>query len=87
MSEQREIRGKRMTGPQHYEAAEAQLYMSERCGSGVVGGWRLGIAQIHATLALAAATAMAGREMSPVDFDAWDAACGEPEPTVPDEED
>jgi hypothetical protein len=50
-----------MTGPDHYAEAERLLALAERHGSGATYGpeWTLTLAaaQVHATLALAAATA------------------------------
>ena len=50
-----------MTGPDHYAEAERLLALAERQGSGATYGpeWTLTLAaaQVHATLALAAATA------------------------------
>ena len=50
-----------MTGPEHYAEAERLLALAERHGSGATYGpeWTLTLAaaQVHATLALAAATA------------------------------
>lgn len=78
-----------MTGPEHYLEAERLL-------TGAVGAVRdvprddfavtVQLAQVHATLALAAATAMAAcpteRDqqigMSDPDFAAWDKVCGVP---------
>lgn len=44
-----------MTGPQHYAEAEQLL---ESCGDfpGEVADWKVAMAQVHATLAVAAAT-------------------------------
>lgn len=81
-----------MTGPEHYQEAERLVAIAR--GDGLSRGEAprqaevtllLTEAQVHATLALAAATAMAalncdGRPfgMSKVDFDAWDRVAGEP---------
>ena len=50
-----------MTGPEHYAEAERLLALAERHSSGATYGpeWTLPLAaaQVHATLALAAATA------------------------------
>ncbi|MER8219736.1 hypothetical protein ABTZ58_03880 [Streptomyces sp. NPDC094143] len=73
-----------MTGPEHYREAE-RLIRSLKTDSGAVyiepGNEQVSaIAQVHATLALAAATAMSGTKngMAPVDFKAWDAVAGVP---------
>jgi hypothetical protein len=63
-----------MTGPEHYREAEACLGIAE--GIQLVGGGAascyLARAQVHATLALAAATAIIGNgEMAVPDSDAW----------------
>ncbi|MFC8945953.1 hypothetical protein [Streptomyces rochei] len=73
-----------MTGPEHYREAERLLQglMTERGDVYVEEGNEqvIGIAQAHATLALAAATAMSGTAngMARVDFNAWDKAAGVP---------
>jgi hypothetical protein len=73
------------TGPEHYSRAEQRLLMAweeDRAPEDVA---HLVLeAQVHATLALAAATAMQapvdGSEpgMAPHEFCAWNAACGTP---------
>lgn len=72
------------TGPEHYLEAERLLEQANviqhdngpDCGSEEV----IAEAQVHATLALAAATAMASPAtrsgMHNVDYDAWDKVCG-----------
>lgn len=75
-----------MTGPEHYQEAERLLRQARAIEDAPLAVTQvLGEAQVHATLALAAATAMAalncdGRPfgMSKVDFDAWDRVAGEP---------
>lgn len=52
-----------MTGPEHYRAAEEYLYrLAERVAEGdcetAVAQYNLAKAQVHATLAVAAATAL-----------------------------
>jgi hypothetical protein len=70
-----------MTGAEHYAAAEAILDEPEASPE------RVAAAQVHATLALAAATAMASRlvetengdeiaGMDPTDQEHWDHAAG-----------
>lgn len=76
-----------MTGPEHYQKAETFLLVVREANTNTPGGAALAdqflrAAQVHATLALAAATAMAAvpsdeSGMDHSDFDAWDAACGE----------
>ena len=67
------------SGPEHYRVAERTL---DEVVSGVYPEddqvtWALAKAQVHATLALAAATAMAADgDMAGPDFIAWDNAAG-----------
>ncbi|WP_282698054.1 hypothetical protein [Streptomyces sp. CC208A] len=75
-----------MTGPEHYREAERHLSaasFTDRPGGRPAhpdASHHIAMAQAHATLALAAATAMSGREegMHQVDFEAWDKAAGVP---------
>jgi hypothetical protein len=60
-----------MTGPDHYRLAEELL--SDR---GVLHDVIVGVAQAHAMLALAAATAMAGDFGSRAEAEAWRQAAG-----------
>jgi len=60
-----------MTGPDHYRLAEELL-----ADRGVLDDVLVGVAQAHATLALAAATAMAGDFGSRAETDAWRQAAG-----------
>jgi hypothetical protein len=60
-----------MTGPDHYRLAEELL--TDR---GVLDGVLVGTAQVHATLALAAATAMASDFGNRAEADAWRQAAG-----------
>ena len=63
-----------MTGPQHYRQAEADLGSAERSGDygSEQEAFYLRRAQVHATLALAAATAVSSNSEMPVpDSDAW----------------
>lgn len=68
-----------MTGPEHYREAETLLERVEERGFGpepdhIQAAW-LSAAQVHATLALAAATAIGSTGTMPiVDADAWEAA-------------
>jgi hypothetical protein len=57
------------TGPDHYRRAEELL-----ARDGSLTGEALAAAQVHATLALAAATALAGGGR--IEADAWRAAAG-----------
>ncbi|GGQ48564.1 hypothetical protein [Streptomyces asoensis] len=71
-----------MTGPEHYTRAE-QLLREVRDGhqEGTDVAAIIAAAQVHATLASAAATAMGCTEnggMARVDFNAWDAVAGVP---------
>lgn len=74
-----------MTGAEHYAAAEALL--DEVAANPDDASQRLAVAQVHATLALAAATAMASRlvetedgdeiaAMDPTDQQHWDNVAG-----------
>ena len=75
-----------MTGPEHYQAAERLLAgtpkTAEEYAKGIEGDnpWPpsaidLAAASVHATLALAAATALASAGNMPIpDRDAWEAA-------------
>jgi hypothetical protein len=74
-----------MTGAEHYTAAEALL--EDVAANPEDAGQRVAVAQVHATLALAAATAMASRlvetedgaeiaAMDPTDQEHWDSAAG-----------
>lgn len=67
-----------MTGPEHYRQAERFLAMAGDKIRGEVGEAEvLAEAQVHATLALAAATAMGhGAEMPVFDADAWQDTAG-----------
>jgi hypothetical protein len=47
-----------MTGPEHYEAAEQYADFAEDAVERERAVYYLGLAQVHATLALAAATAL-----------------------------
>src|SRR5688572_4163851 len=71
-----------MTGPGHYLAAErlietASRELAERPPDRERVVDALAAAQVHATLALAAATAMADPT---ADFEAWDRVCGVQDP-------
>ncbi len=65
-----------MTGPEHYTEAERLIRASSHPYADVAAA--LAEAQVHATLALAAATAMAayGETMPPADGQAWDSVAG-----------
>ena len=64
-----------MTGPSHYR--EAERLLSEAAAAGPATGQttvdliKLTAAQVHATLAAAAATAMGAGGMGAHDWDAW----------------
>jgi hypothetical protein len=64
-----------MTGPEHYHEAQ-QLLADPNYGEpkGIGRSETIAAAQVHATLALAAATALAGD--SPQDAQAWRRAAG-----------
>ena len=57
------------TGPDHYKLAEELL-----ASQGPLTGELIGAAQVHATLALAAATALAS--LGRMETDAWHAVAG-----------
>ena len=67
-----------MTGPEHYRHAESWLFKAEHPdarGGEETSESCAAIAQVHATLALAAATALAvAHEMPIADHDGWHAA-------------
>lgn len=69
-----------MTGVEHYLAAE-RILQDVESGTTVedVSAW-LAAAQVHATLAQAAASAMGAADMDSADFDAWDRVCGVKDP-------
>jgi hypothetical protein len=61
-----------MNGPGHYEAAETLLELAVETHDGRPGNTCLARAQVHATLALAAAVAMSQCGTLPLrDADAW----------------
>jgi hypothetical protein len=60
-----------MTGPDHYPLAEELL-----ADRGVLDNVLVGVAQAHATLALAAATALASDFGNRAEADAWRQAAG-----------
>jgi hypothetical protein len=62
-----------MTGPEHYIAAEELLEDAGHARDEDDAARVLGIAQVHATLALAAATAVGKRD---IDNRAWVGAAG-----------
>jgi len=68
-----------MTGPEHYRKAEQLLADAERysrAGAGV--GEMVEVAQVHATLALSAATAVTRERVLPLaDYKAWATVAGE----------
>jgi hypothetical protein len=69
-----------MTGPEHFREAEAELMPDGGCEyacphTGCVHEIaHLARAQVHATLALAAATALGSQHMGAYDSDAWQQA-------------
>jgi len=74
-----------VTGPEHYEEAQRELMPDGGCEYGCPHAGcahemaHIARAQVHATLALAAATALdpASREFKNPDFDAWRKTVGE----------
>jgi len=70
-----------VTGPEHYKVAENTLYMASVTSDDGQRRDFLVQAQVHATLALAAATAQGlHQEMSTWDADAWEDTAGTPVP-------
>lgn len=70
-----------MTGPDHYQQAETAISQAnheiQRHQDHDAASSYLALAQVHATLALAAATALPSvRMLSAADFKAWAAAAG-----------
>lgn len=76
-----------MTGPEHYQEAEYLLAMSVEQRAAILAkdptagdpaepDRIVALAQVHATLALAAATALSGGPMAHADDVAWTAAAG-----------
>jgi hypothetical protein len=70
-----------MTGPEHYLEAERLITegVYDEDGEEELFERDIALAQVHATLALAAATAMGSASsagMLAVDFEAWDRVCG-----------
>jgi hypothetical protein len=63
-----------VTGPEHYRRAEELAERADEFVSSRVGVPWAAAAQVHATLALAAATALGAA--SPVDTQAWRDAAG-----------
>jgi len=59
-----------MTGPEHYQEAERLI-------GGFYDAKDVQLAMVHATLALAAATAVSGNDMHDPDFRAWAAVASE----------
>lgn len=73
-----------MTGPEHYKEAEKLLgTLADVARGGPAEASVLAEAQVHATLAHAAATAMQG-DMGVKDWDAWRATASENRPEVSD---
>lgn len=73
-----------MTGPEHYRTAEGMLIQAREAEAGTdVERYYLAAAQVHAALALAAATALAIREDVPLsDYEAWIDAASAYKPPV-----
>lgn len=62
------------TGPEHYTSAENWLFKAQHHdarGDGETPESCAALAQVHATLALAAATAMGLDDMPTADWDQW----------------
>lgn len=77
-----------MTGPENYLEAERLITdgVYDEQGEEELFKRDIALAQVHATLALAAATAMRGmvdgHGMDEADFDAWDRVCGVKDPCL-----
>jgi hypothetical protein len=73
-----------MTGPEHYQVAEQFVRSAHAIPDGFPSeeyAQMIAVAQVHATLAVAAATALhdgAMRAGHPLDWAAWRAAAGTP---------
>lgn len=68
-----------MTGPEHYQEAEriiALVWGGTASDTLLSEPKLIALAQVHATLAQAAATAMTVAQMPDPDFVAWDKVCG-----------
>jgi len=67
------------TGPEHYRKAQELLTVAEDDGTTIDGAmWRIAAAQAHATLALAAATALGTSQSGGApwqDYTAWINTC------------
>jgi hypothetical protein len=75
-----------MSGPEHYRAAEQHLREAFACTEeqSELSTWNQRQAQVHATLALAAAYACARTpDMNGWDAEAWQAAAGTPRTETP----
>ena len=62
-----------MTGPEHYREAERLMRMAAQTENSKLATDCQQAAQVHATLALAAATAL-GLDLGVADYEAWHAA-------------
>lgn len=69
------------TGPEHYQQAEQHLGFAANAMDPQIEQAHLQHAQVHATLALAAATALGSDQPAP-DLESWNDVAGEP-PTPP----
>lgn len=70
-----------MNGPEHYRKAEEHIRLADAAEDAGMCHAHLGYAQAHATLALAAATAMGAFYSDAVgDARAWDRVAGVPMP-------
>ncbi|MFD5509164.1 hypothetical protein ACFWIB_15485 [Streptomyces sp. NPDC127051] len=71
-----------MTGPEHYRKAEQQLQFALEASTDSTAETHCAIAQVHATLALAAATALSApveddlAGFTTEEWDAWHTAAG-----------
>ena len=75
------------TGPEHYRQAEEYLEKAYHMDPGTdLERFYIAAAQAHATLAVAAATAMGAVDPPPRDWEAWHKAAGtKPSTSAPEE--
>lgn len=79
-----------MDSTSHYREAERLLRHLDRLGphaAAEVGPLMLQMATVHATLALAAVTALSSPQLSPPEYDAWFRAASVEAPIAPETND
>ena len=75
-----------MTGPEHYRKAEQEMQIAEQAeAESHLEVYSLAVAQVHATLAMAAAVGLNDHEggMPPGDWSAWRAVAATPVDPTP----